>query len=129
MRVAEPLAGDVGPDVVFDPGLLLVADPAGFAWKDERGIAVEREQHVNVAMDDFESGGVQDGAFETGVLVSADDKGVEIFRSHAGADVFITAVDFVLTWQIAPGSIRMQDRGPRRTRIHAKENLRNPSTP
>jgi hypothetical protein len=57
-------------------------------------------------VDDFESGGVQDGAFETSVLVSADDKSIEIFRSHTGANVFITAVDFVLTWQSFSGSNR-----------------------
>src|SRR5260221_10239077 len=41
--VAQPLTGNVGPDLIFHPWLLLVTDPASFARKDERRFVFERD--------------------------------------------------------------------------------------
>jgi hypothetical protein len=53
-------------------------------------------------MNNFESGCVEDGTFEPGILITADDEGIEIVGRHAGAYVFVAAGDFVLTWQVLP---------------------------
>jgi hypothetical protein len=50
-------------------------------------------------VDDFEAGGVEDRAFESGVLIAADDQGVESGGLHPGTDVFVTAIDLFRTWQ------------------------------
>jgi hypothetical protein len=50
-------------------------------------------------MDDFEAGSVKDRAFESGVLIAADDQGIESSGLHAGTDVFVAAIDFFLSWQ------------------------------
>src|SRR5258708_6458394 len=44
--VAQPVAGNVGPDLIFYPGLLLVTDPASLARKDERWFAFEGDYDV-----------------------------------------------------------------------------------
>src|SRR5215831_1593155 len=97
--IAQPLAGDFRPDLILHPWLLLVADPAGFAGKDEGGLAIERDENVDVTMGDFESGGIKDSAFESRILIAAYDESVEVLPLHPGADVFVAAVNFVLTWQ------------------------------
>jgi hypothetical protein len=48
-------------------------------------------------MNDFESGGVENGSFESSVLTAADDEGVQPCGLHAGPNVFVTAIDFFLT--------------------------------
>ena len=93
--IAQPLAGNVGPDLIFHPRLFLVADPAGFAGKNERRLAFERDDDVNVAMNDFESGGVEDRAFESGVLVAADDERVEIRLLACASGCFCSGVRFL----------------------------------
>jgi hypothetical protein len=50
-------------------------------------------------MNDFESGGVENGPLESSVLTAADDEGVELRGLHAGPNVFVTAIDFFLTRQ------------------------------
>ena len=100
--VAQPLAGNVGPDLIRYPGLLFVADPASFSRKDERGFVFERYDNVNVPMNDFESGGVEDRTFESRVLIAADYESVESRGSHARANVFVTAIDFFLARHDGP---------------------------
>ena len=97
--VAQPLAGNVGPDLIFHPWLLLVPDPASFARKDERRFVFERDDDVNVTMNDFESGGVENSTLESGILIAADDESVQSSGLHAGTNVFVTAIDFFLAWQ------------------------------
>src|ERR1700675_1356788 len=97
--IAQPPAGNVGPDLIFYPGLLLVTDPASFARKDERGFVFERDDDVNITMNDFESGGVEDRALESRVLIAADDESVHAGGLHAGTNVLVPAIDFFLTWQ------------------------------
>src|SRR5262249_7174137 len=99
--IAQPFAGDVGPDLIVHPGLFLVADPAGFAREHKCGLAVHRNQHVYITVNDFETGGVEDCAFESSVLVAADNEGVEVLLLHSRANVFVAAIDFFLTWQSA----------------------------
>ena len=36
---------------------------------------------------------------QAGVLIAADDEGVEVGGLHPSADVFVAAIDFSLTWQ------------------------------
>ena len=88
-RVAQPLAGNVGPDLIFHPRLSFVADPASFAREDQRGFAFERDDDVNVTMNDFESGGVEDRALESGVLVAADDERVEVLPLPCATRIFL----------------------------------------
>src|SRR6266852_6395879 len=97
--VSQPPAGDVGPDLIFHPGLLLVTDPASFARKDKRRFVFEWDDNVHVTMNDFESGCVEDRALEPGILTAADDESVQSAGLHAGANVFVTAIDFLLAWQ------------------------------
>src|SRR5262249_26363417 len=99
---AQPLARNVGPDLVFDPGLGFVADPARLAREDKRGFAVEREKNIDVAVHDLEARHIKDRAFESGVLVTADDQSVQPLGLHARANVGVTARNFLLTRQIVP---------------------------
>src|SRR5208282_58967 len=99
--VAQPLAGNVGPHLIRYPGLLLVADPASFARKDERRFVFEWEDDVNVTMNNLESRGVKDRALESGVLIAADDERIQTGGLHPRPNVFVTAIDFFLTWQTA----------------------------
>src|SRR5271166_981028 len=96
---AQPLAGNVGPNLIFHPRFFLVADPSSFAGKDKRGFAFERDDDVDVTMNDLESGGVEDGALESSILIPADHEGVQLGSLHPGTDVGISAIDFFLTWQ------------------------------
>jgi hypothetical protein len=50
-------------------------------------------------MDNLESGRVENRAFESSVLIAADDQSVQSGGLHAGADVLVTAIDFFRTWQ------------------------------
>ena len=52
----------------------------------------------------FETRDVQDGAFKTRVLISADDKRIETRTLHGGTDVFVATIDLELAWQGVPGS-------------------------
>jgi hypothetical protein len=81
------------------PRFGLVTDPTRFAGEDEAQITFKWNQHINVAMNDFESGEVTDRTFEAGVLVAADKEGVEIFASHRFAYVSIPPLDFSRTDQ------------------------------
>ena len=53
-------------------------------------------------MNDFESGGVENRALESSVLIAADDESVESRGLHAPADVLVAAIDFFLAWQDGP---------------------------
>ena len=52
--VSQPFPRNFRPDLLFDPSSFFVADPTGFAGEDEDGITGKRNEHVNVAMNDFE---------------------------------------------------------------------------
>ena len=64
------------------------------------GSPSEWKQHIDIAVNNFESGCVENRTFEPGILIAADDEGIEFVGRHPGADVFVAAVDFVLTWQV-----------------------------
>ncbi len=98
--LAQPAAGNVGPDFFLHERLLLVADPAGFLREDQRRLALQRDQDVDVAMNDLEARGVEDRAFESGVLIAANDERVDILLAHGGADVVVAALDFRWTRQM-----------------------------
>src|SRR3989441_4021314 len=53
--LADPLTGDIRPDLIFDPGLGFIANPAGFAREDQSRFALERKQDVHVPMHNLES--------------------------------------------------------------------------
>ena len=55
----------------------MLADVARLAREDDRRLALEREHHVGVAVDDREAGEVGDGALEARVLAARDERGVE----------------------------------------------------
>jgi hypothetical protein len=50
-------------------------------------------------MHNFKTGDVQDSAFETRILIAADDERVETRTLHGSADVFVATIDFELAWQ------------------------------
>src|SRR5205807_4850185 len=74
--VAYPSAWDFWPDLIFDPGLGFVADPAGFTRKDQRGLARQRQKNIHIAVHNLEPGRIEDRALKAGVLIAADDQGV-----------------------------------------------------
>ena len=107
--LAQPAAGNLGPDFFLHERLLLVADPAGLLREDQHRIALQRDEHVDVAMHDLEARGVEDSAFEAGILIAADDERVDVLLAHGGADVGVAAGDFGLSGQIrSPSSIRFR---------------------
>src|SRR5207245_5828333 len=53
--LADPLAGNIRPDLIFDPGLGFIANPARFAREDQSRFACERKQDVHVPMHNLES--------------------------------------------------------------------------
>jgi hypothetical protein len=55
-------------------------------------------------MNNLESGGVEDRALESRVLIAADDESVQSGSLHARADVLVPAIDFFLTWQNTPSA-------------------------
>src|SRR4029077_2899161 len=73
----------------------------------------ERDQHVYVAMNNLEVGYIANGAFKAGILIAADDQGVDLFDFHGRADIFVTPVDFVLAGHFAAdlGLLRPADFG------------------
>jgi len=97
--MAPTVPGKIRPDLIFHPRLRFVADPAGFTRKHQRGFAVERDENINVAVNNFEPRGVQDRAFEPRVLIAAYDEGVEVVLLHPRADILVPTFDFLLTWQ------------------------------
>src|SRR5208282_405176 len=97
--LAQPLAGNLRPDLIFHPGLVLVADPARFARKNQRGLIFERDDDVYITVDDFESGHIKDRALKPRILIAADDERVQSGCLHARANVLVAAIDFCLTWQ------------------------------
>jgi hypothetical protein len=56
-------------------------------------------------MNDFETGGVPHGAFESGILIAANDQGIDLFGFHGGADIFVATFDLVLAghWRMTSG--------------------------
>ena len=92
--LAQPAAGNLGPDFFLHERLLLVADPARLLREDQRRIALQRDENIHVAMNDLEARGVEDSAFEAGILVAADDERVDILFAHGGADVGVAAIGF-----------------------------------
>src|SRR5258708_31190297 len=92
---AEPLSGDFRPDFFANEGSFLVTNPACLARENENGIAGERNQHVNVAMNDFKTGRVAHGPLKAGVLIATHDEGIDLFRFHGRANIFVAAIDLV----------------------------------
>src|SRR5262249_32134311 len=74
----------------------LVTDPARFAGEKERGLTGKRQPSIDVAMHNFETGDVTNGAFEAGILIAANDECVKVVSRHGPAQVGITTVDFFL---------------------------------
>src|SRR5439155_2683097 len=66
--VGDPLPGVLGEDLVLDPGLAVIADPARLAREDDRRFAFGRQDDVRVAVEDPETGHVPDRALEARVL-------------------------------------------------------------
>jgi hypothetical protein len=93
------VSGKIGPDLIADPGLGFVTDPARFARENKSGLAYERKKHVHVAMNNFEAGHVEGGAFKTGILIAANDKRIKALLLHGGTHVIVAAFDFALAWQ------------------------------
>ena len=82
-RVAIHLSGNVRPDMFLYPRLSSCRRSSGLRGERPERVAFERKQHVDVAVNDFETGDVTDGAFESRVLIAADDERVKVFRSIA----------------------------------------------
>ena len=92
----EPVAGTVDELLLVDPGRAVLADVARLAREDDRRLAVDRKEHVGVAVHDHEAAEVRDRAFEARVLVAADDHRVEPVTRRRLAHEPVTAFDLVL---------------------------------
>ena len=84
--IGEPLAGAVDEHLLVDPRRAVLADVARLAREDDRRLAVDRQQHVGVAVHDHEAAEIRHRALEAGVLVAAHDHGVEAVARRRLAD-------------------------------------------
>src|SRR5215467_896269 len=91
--LAQPLAGNVRPDLILDPWLRFVADPSRFPGKYQSRLAFEWKEHVHIAVHDLETRHVQHRAFKPGILVAAHEQRVEMVLLHPRTDVLIAAGD------------------------------------
>ena len=91
--IAEPLAGTVREDLILDPRRPVLADVACFGRKDDRRIALARQQHVRVAVHDHETRQVCHRALEPRVLGPTDDDRVDVVQVHRLADGGVSALD------------------------------------
>src|SRR5258705_551089 len=92
--LSHPLPGKLGPNLILDPGLFLVADPAGFQGKNQSDLALLRENHIGIAVHDFETRHVAHRALEAGILIAAHDQRVQAVALHGLAKVTVAALDF-----------------------------------
>src|SRR6266436_5203533 len=99
--LTQPFARDLSPDFLANEGSLFVANPTCLTRENENRITGERDQRVDVTMDNFEIGHVAHSAFEAGVLVAADDQGIDPFRFHGRANIFVAALNFVLAGHLS----------------------------
>ena len=86
--------------MILYPWLALIADPARFARKYQRRLALERKQNVHVAVNNLEPRHVKHCALEAGVLVAADQQRVQSGLLHVRADVLVPSFNFFLTWHV-----------------------------
>ncbi len=100
--IADPLPRHLRPNLLPHPRLALVANPARFSRKHQRRLAVQRKQHVHVAMDDLKTRQVEHRALETCVLVSADQQCIQAFLLHLRPDVLVPALHFLLARHVRP---------------------------
>ena len=91
--ITKPGAGRIDEHLLVDPGLLVLAHVAGLDREDDRWVALERQEHVRVAVDDDEAGHVPNGALEAAVLAPGDDHGVEAVAREGLAHVRVAALD------------------------------------
>ena len=70
----------LGEDLLLDPRLAVVADPAGLLREDDRRVALDRHDDVGVAVQDPEAGEVANRALEARVLGAGDDDRVDVVR-------------------------------------------------
>jgi hypothetical protein len=73
----EPVPGPVDEDLLLDPRRPVLADVARLRREHQRGLTLERQQHVGVAVDDLEPREVRDGALEARVLAPRHERRVE----------------------------------------------------
>jgi hypothetical protein len=96
------VTGHIRPNLIFNPGFGFIAYPTRFPRKYERWFTFQRNYDVYVPMNDFKPGNIEDRAFETGVLVAANDESVQVFTLHGITDILESPVDFRLAWQRIP---------------------------
>jgi len=92
--LTQPLSGNIGPHLVSNPGLLLVSDPACFAWEYERWLSLKRNEHISIAVYYLKSGYVPDSTFEPSILVSADQDCIDVAGDHSFAEPIIPSSYF-----------------------------------
>ena len=102
--VREPVARAVDELLLVDPRRAVLADVARLGREDDRRVAVDRQQHVRVAVHDHEAAEIRDGALEARVLVAAHDHGVEAVARGRLADEPVAALDLVLRQAVYVGS-------------------------
>ena len=86
----------LGEDLVLDPGLAVLADPARLLREHYRRLTLERQDDVRVAVQEPEAGEVAHGPLETRVLRARDHDGVEAVLLRLRADVRVPALDLGL---------------------------------
>ena len=75
-----------------------ISNPASFARKDERGFRHRVEAAHRHSGEQFRIRMCRRLRLQnSGILIAADDEGIEFVGSHPRPDVFVAAVDFVLT--------------------------------
>ncbi len=89
--------GPVHEDLVLDPRGPVLPDVARLGGKDDRGVALPRQQNVGVTVHDHEARQVGDRALEAAVLGAAHEHRVQLLLCHRLPDEPVAAVDFLVT--------------------------------
>jgi hypothetical protein len=91
--VPHPRARRLNEDLLLDPRRRVLAHVPCLAREDDRGLALERQDDVGVAVHDHEAGEVRHRPLEARVLAAGDDGGVEPVPLERLANVPVAALD------------------------------------
>src|SRR5262249_12254475 len=103
--VGDPLPWVLGEDLVLDPRLRVVADPARLLREYDGRLAFDRQNDVGVPVEYPEAGEVANRAFEPGVLGPGDDDGVQPVADRGLTHVGVPALDLLLARHLQFSSI------------------------
>jgi len=75
----------------------VLPDVARLGGKDDRGVALSRQQDVGIAVHDHEARQVGDRALEAAVFGAAHEHRIQVLLRHRLPDELVAAVDFLVS--------------------------------